>query len=341
MESHAIAQIWLTPNTEIRWGPRGHGHLTCAVVYDVSQMKYLIEADVEGETAIQETTSLKHGEREYIFHRNDKGLLAKIIVIAPAPDPSRFYTELRMGENPGITLGSDQELRKQLLSELQEMEGLLSFHFRVSRVRWDTARSESVAETDEERDLGAYGIQTTRVIPEWRAAELKPEALQYLMERLLEHPGLVVPLSFWRDGNTDLHSFRFINAFFNFYFVLEGWYANGKTKNEEVRKQFTRSGQLKQIIARILPEHLDNGRSPSQLLQVFARQKLSPDVNGVIDLLIATRGEVHHFSERSTRPQGTPLNHDEYEEVAFLAGHIATETLRNRFVNKAIQTGRQ
>ncbi|MGA8030600.1 MAG: hypothetical protein WB992_25935 [Bryobacteraceae bacterium] len=76
-----------------------------------------------------------------------------------------------------------------------------------------------MAETDEGRGLGAYGIQTTRLIPEWRAGELRPEALQYLMERLVEDPGLVVPLSFCRDGNTDLRSFRFINAFFNF--VLE------------------------------------------------------------------------------------------------------------------------
>lgn len=304
-------------------------------------MKYLIEADVEGETAIQQTTSLKYGKREYIFHRNDKGFLVKITIITPAPDPSRFYTELQIGENPGITLGTDQELHKQLLSELQQMEGLLAFHFRVSRIRWDTARSESVAETDEERGLGAYRIQTTRFIPEWRAGELKPEALCDLMDQLIEYQNLVVPLSFWRNGNTDLRSFRFINAFFNFYFVLEGWYANGKTQKDQVRKQFTRSGQLKQIIGQILPEHLDSGRSPSQLLQALERRKLNSDVNGIIDLLIDTRGEVHHFSERSTRLQGTPLNHDDYEEVAFLAGHIATETLRNRLANEKIPASRR
>lgn len=304
-------------------------------------MKYLIEANVEGETAIQHTTPLKYGEREYTFHRDDKGFLTKITIIAPAPDSSRFYAQFRMGENPGITLGADQELHKQLLSDLQQMEGLLAFHFRVSRIRWDTVRSESVAETDEERGLSAYGIQTTRSIPDWRAGELKPEALRCLMDRLIENRDLIVPLSFWRDGNADLRSFRFINAFSNFYFVLEGWYANGKTQNDQVRKQFTRSGQLKQIIGQILPEHLDNGRSPSQLLQALERKKLNPDIGGVIDFLIDTRGEVHHFSERSTRLQGTPLNHDDYEEVAFLTGHIATETLRNRLTNEKTLADRQ
>ncbi len=293
-------------------------------------MKYLIEADVEGEIALQETTSILHREREYIFHRDDRGFLTKITIFAPAPDPSRFYTEFRIGENPGITLGSDRGLRTELLSDLQQIEGLLAFRFKVSRIRWDTARSESVAETEEERGLGAYSLQMTRSIPDWRAGELTAQAAEKLTERIVDHPELTVPLSFWREGNNDLHSFRFINAFFNFYFVLEGHYANGKTGNDEVQRQFMRSDQLKGIVSRILPAHLNNGVTPNALMEALERSRLDSSVNGVITLLIKTRGEVHHYSERSTRLQGNPLNQENYAAVAFLAGHIATDTLRER-----------
>lgn len=285
---------------------------------------------MEGETALRQTTSLVYRGREYIFHRNDRGFLTRITIVASAPNPSRFYSEFRMGDNPGITLGSDGGLRTELLSDLQQIEGLLAFHFKVSRVRWDTARSESVAETEEERGLGAYSLQTTRSIPDWRSGELTPQAAEKLTERSVEHPQLTVPLSFWREGNNDLHSFRFINAFFNFYFVLEGRYANGKTGNDEVQKQFMRSDQLKGIISRILPAHLNNGVTPNALMQALERSRLDLTTDGVITLLIKTRGEVHHYSERSTRPQGNPLNQENYAAVAFLAGHIATDTLLER-----------
>lgn len=293
-------------------------------------MKYLIEADVEGETTLQETTSFKHREREYIFHRDDRGLLTKITIVAPAPDPSRFYTEFRTGENPSITLGSDRGLRTELLSDLQQIEGLLAFHFKVSRIRWDTARSESVAETEEERGLGAYSLQSMRLVPDWRAGALTAKAADELTERIVDRPGLTIPLSFWREGNNDLRSFRFINAFFNFYFVLEGHYANGKTGNDEVARQFMRSDQLKRIISRVLPAHLKNGETPNALMQALERSRLDATIGGVLTFLIGTRGEVHHYSERSTRSQGNPLNQENYSAVAFLAGHIATDTLRYR-----------
>lgn len=51
------------------------------------------------------------------------------------------------------------------------------------------------------------------------------------------------------------------------------------------------------------------------------------DVDGIAYLLVSTRGSLLHFSGSADTSKGTPINHNEFEEIAEVAIRIAGETL--------------
>jgi hypothetical protein len=48
-------------------------------------------------------------------------------------------------------------------------------------------------------------------------------------------------MAFCREGISDINTFRYITAFFSFYFVIEGLYANGKWRLNEVTAEYLKS----------------------------------------------------------------------------------------------------
>jgi len=293
-------------------------------------MRLSLEAEVKSRIVLRETISLRHEDREYIFHRAEDGMFTKISIIAPVPDPTRFYARFGTGQGSAVSMGADMELINRLRGELQDFEGLFALAFNLSSIAWESARRETIAEGDEEIGGGTFAYQRTKRIPGDGPIDVPSEAFARFVERRSRYTGFRVPLSFWREGNNELRSFRSINAFFNFYFVLEGLYANGKTGTNEVRKQLQRSTELQAIITRVLPAHLDIGQLPNPLLRLLTELGEEASVDGVIAMLIKVRGQLHHYSHASTRRQGSPLNHDHYESAAFISGNIATQALHAR-----------
>jgi hypothetical protein len=131
--------------------------------------------------------------------------------------------------------------------------------------------------------------------------------------------------SFWREGESDWVAGEFINAFFNYYFVLEGLYGNRKTKNRQIEAEMLKSpGLLAQI------EDFTNGDHPVQHLQQLARMlgvTDAPTASGLVNLLVSTRGTLHHFQNDPKRDQVSPLVHDKYEGIAYLARRLAHGSL--------------
>jgi hypothetical protein len=293
-------------------------------------MRLLLEAVVKSRMLLTETITLRHQGQEYAFHRADDGTFEKISICAPVPDPARFYMGVGSGKGAPLSIGTDTHLTNQLRGELQDFEGLFALAFNLVSIGWGAARLETIAESDEEVEPGIFAYEKTRRIPGDGPIDVPREALLHFVERRNRYSELRVPLSFWRVGNNELRAFRFINAFFNFYFVLEGLYANGKTGANEVKKQFQRSLDLQEIITGVLPLHLNVGQLPNPLSRLLAEVGEEASLDGVISMLIKVRGQLHHYSHGSTKRQGSPLTQDIYDSAAFLSGNIATHALRRR-----------
>jgi hypothetical protein len=57
-------------------------------------------------------------------------------------------------------------------------------------------------------------------------------SLSELIDVKDRYSSMIVLIAFFREGKNDYIEQKFINAFFNFYFVLEGMFGNGKTKKQ-------------------------------------------------------------------------------------------------------------
>jgi hypothetical protein len=289
-------------------------------------VKLSLEADVKSQMLLSETVTVRREDAEYIFHRGEDGTFSKISIISPVPDPSKFYTKLDPRRGGGMVLGTDWNLVERLRGELQDFEGLFALAFNLSSIGWDTAHRQTLTDDGEQIE----GYQKTMRIPGGGPIEVPCEAFERFVGLRGYCTEFRVPLSFWREGNNELRSLRFINAFFNFYFILEGLYANGKTATVEVKKQFQKSVELNGFIAAALPDHLNVGQLPNPLMQLLTDVREEATVDGVIAMLVTVRGQLHHYSHKSTRRQGSPLSHKHYDAAAFLCGRLATDALRTR-----------
>lgn len=145
---------------------------------------------------------------------------------------------------------------------------------------------------------------------------------------------LVIVQSFWREGLNDVVAGKFINAFFNYYFILEGLYADGKTKNRAIEEKFKTSPELRSFIEQYLNDTHPHGymdQVGAMLLKAHPKieRKLEVLMNTdlYIELLVSIRGNLHHFSNNPNRAQGSPLSHNQYEGIAMFAQYIAHRAL--------------
>jgi hypothetical protein len=148
-------------------------------------------------------------------------------------------------------------------------------------------------------------------------------------------PDLVVPLSFWREGVVAIDSYRNIQAFFNFYFVLEGLYGDGEYRKEKILPNFLKATALTSAVEEIIKagfHHPFRHDYPTieSILESTNRKSTPADI---LELLIIYRGKVHHWLDAS-RPAGTPLTDHEYESIAILAHDITQKALLTEITSR-------
>ncbi|MGV3707408.1 MAG: hypothetical protein ACO1Q7_01110 [Gemmatimonas sp.] len=208
-----------------------------------------------------------------------------------------------------------------LVATLQYIESLGSFWLGIHRIYWNECSIEWRPESPEEKQkLSVFSHRRSLSYPR-DLKEMTPRRLAEIMRPRVHLEYLVVPLSFFREGDNDFLHGRDINAFFNFYFFLEGLYGGGKSKNDAVRAEFLKSSQMRSATQRFLDRLNDADMAGNRAeLDPFPRLKnCDYSVEGLIKLLVSIRGTLHHFSASSTQMKGHPLNQDEFRVVAFLA----------------------
>ena len=130
-------------------------------------------------------------------------------------------------------------------------------------------------------------------------------------------------MSFYREGHNEYKLSRYINAFYNFYFIIEGLFANGKFKTNDVIREYLASP----VLVPIVQEFLDKVGSNYDPNESATREQLEAELktrdqpittDAVIKLIVKKRGELHHFNIDSSKQQGTPFNHSDYKMLAFM-----------------------
>ncbi len=291
-------------------------------------MKLRIKCDVQSEVILQRRLELKTGDRNFTFDIGPDGIWNCLTVLASIKDPSkvRWGTEDSKGprssnQAPFSIVGEFEDgIVECVIEDIQGLESALSIYMPLRQINWRYPETEVIFEEDDERTLGHLGpVSVSRAKPS--PSKVAEKAFVSIVGIALKAQSLTVVASFWREGENDWIAGKFINAFFNYYSVLEGLYGNGKTKNAQVKEEMLKSPEL---LAQI--EKFNKGNHPIQHLVQLAKMmnvREIPTAEQLVNLLVLARGRLHHFQNNPNREQGSPLVHDRYEGIAYLARQLA------------------
>lgn len=264
---------------------------------------------------------------EYIFIPNTDGVLVAVQVSIKV-DPKKFVSTFTPSPAPGapatINIGGDKTVYDDLVNRVQTIESALGLLRGVKRISWLDPKTSLHPETEEEkRDAKVISTQWKREYPDPLIDVRK--ILGGVIQSIDDYEAIKVPLSFWREGVLDYNSHQYINAFFNFYFVIEGFFGNGNTHNDVVEKALIASKEFNEHAALILQD-LEKDLEKKQKLETWLTvHHKQLNVTGIAYFLVNMRGELHHFNSR--RPRGTPFTHQEYHYAAWIAMVIALHAI--------------
>lgn len=267
----------------------------------------------------------------------EDGFLKQVRIISAVDDTEKYFyrkTPVRADGSFGVTYGFEDHVKDNLINEMQRIESTLALVGNLKRIHWEKATMEYYGETEAEH-------AQLDIMPAWFfiremnlnfPTHIETHTLIELVKGKDVFQPLVVPMSFYREGKAEFSVGRYINAYINFYLVLEGLFANGKWDTTGVIKEFAKSPAFTSIAQRILDDigtnhDLGEGTTKEQMEAELKTRTQPFTVEGLIKLIVKKRGDLHHFSLRSTKQQGTPFNHMQYKTVTFVLLRLASDSL--------------
>jgi hypothetical protein len=281
-------------------------------------MKYGLKCPVTSRLAIPGEVELPWNGWTVKFTPGLNNYLTELTLSASGQDPEPYRNSAQVDKAANkvtVQVNRDQVLHSRLLEAVKSLESILGFYLNLKRIHWESSSVFVEPETTEEASL--VDIRQWEVIYTVGDPELTANREQLI--NIVALAGSCLPLattlSFFREGATDSKTFRYISAFFNFYFVLEGLFGNGKTKNRDVEAEFKRSNELREAIALVV----SRGFEPTYGEDVSVEDRLKGmnkpfDADGIIHMLVWMRGDLHHYVGDPRK--GTPLNQDRYQSLA-------------------------
>jgi len=310
-------------------------------------MRYRLTAKLEGQLFVTEAFAIERDGLLIEFIAGDNGQIQELAISLRVPDykVEMFASGIGPGRGESVatyTIGGDRELYDHLVSELQSLESNLAFASgSVKRIHWDTPHQQFIAETPEEEELIAFTeFSSSRSYPEPHAL-FSPVDLIRLISKFPAYESLRVPMAFWREGDNYFTTFQYVLAFYQYYFIIEDFYAGGKTSQSTVLKEFAKSEEFRELANTSINELFKEPRHRQALEQLFAQEACTVSATGLQKLLFKVRGSLHHFSSKSSKTRGTPFNQSEFESIALLTMHLTTAAIGYRIaaIDRQIENG--
>jgi hypothetical protein len=247
--------------------------------------------------------------------KNDEGhtVVSEIAIKKRLPESVEFRT---MSEPPAangtpgvISVEGTEDIEKELVQDLLFLESLLSLCM-VKKITWESPELVFIPETDQEKNsLGVYSWKRSQKYPKLYR-QMKKE---WLDERVGRFRDLTIPLAFFREGTRSYEQFNYIASFQNFYFIIEGFYAEGESKNEEDR--FLGSKEFMGYVNSAFPQIMQIREKLDPFLEFY---KLDATAKSFVKLLVKVRHRVHHYfhEDKAQEYFGNPLVQEYYQPLS-------------------------
>jgi hypothetical protein len=304
-------------------------------------MKYKLIAEVEGLLFISESIEFEFQNITYEFIMGEDGRLTNVAVskVVPENKISDFQQTFEPGNGDvklKISIGGDKELHDELVKELQVIESNLAFSSQASlkRIRWDISDQEYIPENQKDESLIAISSLSKGIRHNKLKVKTSTKSIEMLIKLAANYETLSTPKAFWREGMIYMENTQYIQAFYQFYFVIEDFYISGKSSSKKsVMKKFQQSEELIEIAKNTLSTIFDLPNHKKKLEEHLTEYKCQTSPIGLLEMLYEARNNLHHFHSRSTRTQGTPFNQSIFHTIALVTMHIATSAIVYREVN--------
>lgn len=213
-----------------------------------------------------------------------------------------------------ISTGIPDEISSDANIKLQTIESFGGLHG-INQLDWKYAEVELLPESDDEYyQLEVLGHNFER------HRKTTPHHWQFDLDEfnwdLIEE--LRIPLSFFRRGCQLLDEGDYVNAYTNFYMVLEGMYADS---HQNVEDQFLESEGLVSVAESAFPDVKEFlGEELAEYFEFYNKEK-SPE--GYLQLLVIIRHQLNHFFGKSSGSHNpNPLEVDRFEPLSNAIMHL-------------------
>lgn len=301
-------------------------------------MKLEFKCKVESKTYIGNSTlETTIEDKEFTLIPDEKGLLKEIIIKVKLKKPNSVISKISPSSTPGVKhdlkVKIDEEEKDEIIELLQYLEADLSFSANLKKIYWEEPELTFIPESDEDKkNINVISFAAHKEYPDIEKI-LTLDAFRSIVSNKKKYEFLTIVKSFFREGLREFKSFRYINAFYNFYFVIEDLYGRGKTKNYEIEKEFKKNKTFREFIEWMITKQI-SGRHKTNIEKFISEEHKTYDIDGLIELIVKVRGNLHHFSSKSSKRKGTPLNQKDFESLAFLLLGLSTRSILQKIYER-------
>ncbi len=304
-------------------------------------MKLGIKCKIEANTFIGHSVlNTEIDGKEYSLIPNDSGLLSEIIIKTKSPDIDKQIAKISPVAYPSpakhaLTIQLSEKDIDEVRKLLQDIESSLSFSANLKKIYWEEPEYMFIPETEEERrNINVMSFQKVNKGYSEATAILTIHDFTDMINNRSKYQFLTTVKAFHREGIREYNSFRYINAYYNFYFVIEDLYASGKTKNYEVENELKRDESFREIVEWMMNNKNIKDMHLVNIKRFLAEEHKTYDVDGLIELIVRVRGNLHHFSSKSSKRKGTPLNQNDFESMAFFLMGLSVRSILQKILEK-------
>lgn len=252
---------------------------------------------------------VKVGDSAYSFFA-DSGFIDRVEVIVPA-DPEQDVPKVDMLPDTRPVTGIQVRHPKydEILHSLRVTEGLLSLYGMIG-IDFERMHIEWIPETEEEKNstiINSLSLQYT----DRSVEESSTTPFDLLARGLLSASNASateISLTFYRRGTNDMRERRYIEAFYDFYFMLESLFGQGKSKNYAIEEEFKKNSSLLDAIKKTIVAFRPPQGEPL-IAKNFDEHYKGKHPEEVVERFVTIRGFLHHHN-----PKRTGMWHPERQE---------------------------
>jgi hypothetical protein len=288
---------------------------------------------VKGTLRTRGTHPVPLGSHIVSFLTSDSDRVTAVSVRVKIDNPAHWPKAVPTNSGPGKWhLDVPSPGWDDLRDRLRVLEGLLT-SYGLDEICIDGMSKEWIPETAEEKEsLGVTKIQVSNSArPDTEFPLVGFAVMARSVMAVDDVRDLDVALSFFRRGRLDMLSERYIEAYYDYFFVLETLYGSGKARKDALAAEFAASPLLVEVTRKVMHgESLARfiAERPASIQRINEKYVRATPAE-VLASLIETRGFLHHHSAK--RPNSWhPEKQAQFECDAIIIEEIALQLLFRR-----------